>query len=818
MFSRIISFFLSIILFFLSLFGINFNHNESEMTDTVYSKYKSSGGNEYTDELKTLFAGVKSRTPEYKICEAKKPFADDDRISALYFDGEEYNGKPAQIFAYMGFPENASPENPVPAMVLVHGGMGHACAEWVRLWVNKGYAAISIDGFGQHPAGGEYTGDESAEGWSLNPESHMTIDELRSADKPFKEQWFYYYITDIILANSLIRGDGRVKTDSVGLTGISWGGFASSVVIGYDDRFAFAVPVYGCGFLDQGCGVFSEIVKQPAVAQKWEPSLLIDEVKMPVMWICGDNDPFFSADSVTASAANAENGSLLFIRDLPHGQNPGAQIPEIVRFANEQNGIGNGNIKITRASVDGRRMIVSADIPDDIKGAKAYAYYRTEPLEYDGKTFKGEWKRTGGILLDGTANVKIPKGAKLFYISVQGKCGKTVLHSSTGQLTSELLAQKADVEKLFKLINASVNSDLASDKVGCAEILVNQKGERIFDEVYGVKNAEGDPLTKDCVYRIASMTKPVTAAALLIEAERGNIDIYADVSDYLDGYENLRVGKLVDGKVVPGEYAKNSVKVYQLVSHTSGIGSGALGEALYNQIPLEGRTTADVAAFFADKPLEFDPGTSQSYSTAAYDVAAAIIEKTSGMDFAEYIKVNIFDKLGMNDTTYEPNDDQWNRMVDIHNRTEDGKGYFTKGVPGCVFAHFPATYHCTGGGLASTAEDYIKFAEMLLNEGRAPDGTQVMSPESVRLMATPVVSDEIMPGSQKWGLGVRVITDDKYTLPKGSFGWSGAYGSHFWIDPENQITAVYMKNSSYDGGAGCATSVQFEKDVMASLK
>ncbi|MCQ2484889.1 MAG: serine hydrolase [Clostridia bacterium] len=814
---------------FLSIFGISFKHKESKVIGLNLSDYTVTGENENTKELKELFAEVSKRQPTVTECKEKKPFADNNRITAVFFDGEKYKGRTTKIFAYIGFPENASADHPVPAMVLVHGGAGHAYADWVKYWVDNGYAAISVDGFGQQPNDGYYKGDGDNDSWTVNPESHPTIDELRSADKPFKEQWFYHYVSDVILSNTIIRNDERVIADKVGITGISWGSIATSVAISYDSRFAFAIPVYGCGFLNHSTAAIGAFCSSQEYIDKWEPSHLIDKVDMPILYVNGDDDPFFSANCNTASAANAKNASVTYVHGMLHGQNPGSRQPEILRFANEQNGIGEGNIKITEVSFDGRRAVVSFTAPEDIDNLKVKVYYRDSELEYNGLEIKKGWSKKSGIVLGDKANVRVPDKATMFYISVEGKTGKLfdkdTVRGTTGIYTTDVLtsagsyAKDLNAEKLGKKITKTIKKDISDGKVGGAELLVNQYGERVFDGVFGDKIVGKEALEKNAVYRLASMTKPVTAVAMLIEYERGNLDIYADVSDYLDGYTNMYVGKFDEnGQVVPDKPAKNSIKVYQCVSHISGIGSGVLGDAVYNGLPAGQRTVQSVAKYLSDKPLEFDPGTSQSYSTAAYDVVAAIIENISGMSYEEYLKVNIFDKLGMNDTTFAPNEEQFNRMIGLHNRTEDGKAVFAESVPNCVMANFPITYHCAGGGLASTAEDYIKFAEMLLNEGVGENGVRILSAESVRLMRTPVVDDTIMPGNQKWGLGVRVICGDNHTLPNGSFGWSGMYGSHFWIDPTNKITAIYMKNSLYDGGAGSKTSIQFEKDVMDSIR
>ena len=372
-----------------------------------------------------------------------------------------------------------------------------------------------------------------------------------------------------------------------------------------------------------------------------------------------------------------------------------------------------------------------------------------------------------------------------------------------------------DKSKLDDTITSCQNERISTGKITGTHIVVCQNSEKVFDKTFGKMSVNGENMRTDAVYRIASMTKPITAVALLIEQQRGHLDISDDVSDYLPAYKEMYVGEERDGKFVPGKKAKNSIKLYQLVSHTSGIGSSLAGDFL-NTVPKEKMTCIGVADYFADLPLDFDPGTSQAYSTAAFDVAAAVIEITSGMEFSEYIKENIFDTLEMNDTTFEPDAGQWSRMVAVHNLV-DGKAVDVPAEEGCVFAAFPSTYHMAGGGLVSTTEDYMKFAEMLLNNGTGLNGAEILKPEMIELMRTPAVSSKIMSGSQRWGLGVRVIVDDNYILPKGAFGWSGAYGTHFWVDPVNSITAVYMRNTAYDGGAGTDTLNELEENVMKSL-
>jgi CubicO group peptidase (beta-lactamase class C family) len=137
---------------------------------------------------------------------------------------------------------------------------------------------------------------------------------------------------------------------------------------------------------------------------------------------------------------------------------------------------------------------------------------------------------------------------------------------------------------------------------------------------------------------------------------------------------------------------------------------------------------------------------------------------------------------------------------------------------GCIYEDFPWEHYLGGAGLVSTLQDYCNFAKMMLNRGRF-EKRQLLREDTFNMLCTPQVSSNIMPGAERWGLGVRVITDETYPfLPVGAFGWSGAYGSHFWVDQTNRIFAVFMKNSKYDGGSGNESATNFEKIVYSSFE
>lgn len=327
-------------------------------------------------------------------------------------------------------------------MVLVHGGGCHAWAPWVAYWVDRGYAAISLDGNGLMYNGPDHAYNADNALWTPDPQGHLPTDALQSRGKPFLEQWYYYFVADIILAHNVLRSDARVDPDRVGLTGISWGGFSSGTVLGYDPRFAFAAPVYGGGFLDASSALWGEWFRGEGVTDTWDPKLLLPEVKIPVLWVNGDNDPFFSADCTTASAAACANGEALLVPSMIHGMDQGIDLPEIARFADEQCGMGLGNIHLTGISLEPSCARVSFTLPADVENAALCVYYRCSPLVYEPPRLKDcpdliePWKRLSGTAADGCGTVRIPEDAVLYYIAVEGEISigteKRVIRATSG--------------------------------------------------------------------------------------------------------------------------------------------------------------------------------------------------------------------------------------------------------------------------------------------------------------------------------------------------------------------------------------------------
>ena len=172
-------------------------------------------------------------------------FETEQGITPLFYQGEKFKGKETRIFAWVGIPEGPGP---FPGMVLVHGGGGTAYKDWVQLWVKRGYAAIAMDTAGHIPVRPE----GQKRGWMLHehcgPRGWGGFDQMND---PVRDQWIYYAVAAVIRGHSLLRSYDQVDASRIGLTGISWGGHLTCITAGLDDRFRFAAPVYGCGFLGE---------------------------------------------------------------------------------------------------------------------------------------------------------------------------------------------------------------------------------------------------------------------------------------------------------------------------------------------------------------------------------------------------------------------------------------------------------------------------------------------------------------------------------------------------------------------------------------
>ncbi len=374
---------------------------------------------------------------------------------------------------------------------------------------------------------------------------------------------------------------------------------------------------------------------------------------------------------------------------------------------------------------------------------------------------------------------------------------------------------RLDVDLLNARLLLRIKNDIQNGYISGASVMVLQEGKCLADIVDGYANIEQRlPIQHDSLFRLASMTKPIVAVAALIAQEQGLFSIWDPVGKYLPRFREMYVGKSDEnGEIVRAQKITDEFKIIHLLTHTAGFAACKIGTMLESTIPLCKRETllSMVDAYADVMLLDFVPGTATAYSgRGGFDLVAAIIEVTSGLSIAEFINKYITDPLELNDITFTPTEEQWSRVVRMHDFT-NGISRTTDYLDHMIFYQTPNTYFCGGAGLVGSIENYATFAQMLLSNGIYKN-VRILSEHSVMLMQTPFA-----PSGNAWGLGVRVISNDPY-LPRGSYGWSGAYGCHFWIDPQNEIVAVYMKNSTFDGGSDAMTARHFEEDVYRSFK
>lgn len=373
--------------------------------------------------------------------------------------------------------------------------------------------------------------------------------------------------------------------------------------------------------------------------------------------------------------------------------------------------------------------------------------------------------------------------------------------------------KKLDFRVLSLNIEGAAQYDFLKNKLFGSAYCVYQDGSTVFKKCFGTVSLNGNaPVTEDTLFRLASMTKPITAFATLMLVDRGLLSLDDTADEFLPDFKSVTV----NGR--SGECFKphRMPTVRNILSHTSGIAGNC--DRLADMTAEDKATLDSSIRYYIKTGLDYDPGTAQMYSgTGSFDVLVKIIEAVTKTDYPSFLKKEIFEPCKMTSTVFSPSAEQAQRIIKMHQRV-DGENAEFEMPDGCIFEDYPYSHYLGGAGLVSSLSDYCKFAEMLLFKGKT-GSLRLIGENTFAELCTPQVSKEIMPGRERWGLGVRVITEDSYPyLPKGSFGWSGAYGSHFWVDPENRIFAVYMKNSKFDGGSANESARNFEKAVYTSLR
>jgi CubicO group peptidase (beta-lactamase class C family) len=351
-------------------------------------------------------------------------------------------------------------------------------------------------------------------------------------------------------------------------------------------------------------------------------------------------------------------------------------------------------------------------------------------------------------------------------------------------------------------IDELIQRHLDAGRFSGAVTLVARHGRIVRLEAQGLMDIESrKPMQKDTIFRIMSMTKPIVGASIMMMIEEGKVRLTDPASKFIPEMKELEVAVTMPApagppaSAAPARFytvpAEREITVRDLLTHTSGLVSGGVSNREAQKVALKGKETlADYLPRLGGVPLDFQPGTRWAYSAqAGFDTLARIVEIASGMPFDRFAKQRIFDPLGMKDTFFYPAEGN-PRMVTRYVRGD--KGLEKQNNP----AFMNGAYFSGGGGLMSTAEDYLQFAQMLLNGGEL-NGKRLLGSKTVEVM-TSVAAPDTLPGRPKgegYGLSVRVVNDPiarSSFMSAGTFGWSGAYGTHFFVDPQERIVGILM--------------------------
>lgn len=410
---------------------------------------------------------------------------------------------------------------------------------------------------------------------------------------------------------------------------------------------------------------------------------------------------------------------------------------------------------------------------------------------------------------------------KLYRDRVQFRIGRrdrfaqvvTTMRTPLSVLLSSIVILQAAQAAELPGVNASIEAAVAAKEVAGGVVLVVGKDGVRHQGAVGLANVErGEAMTTDHVFWIASMTKPVTATAVLMLQDEGKLRVTDPVAKYLPEFAAL---KTPSGKPA-------NLTIVQVLTHVSGLGE-ASGEAARNA-----RTLADLVPVWLAAPMQYEPGTRWKYTQSGINVGARIVEVVSGQSFDRFLQTRLFDPLGMRSTTFYPGDTA--KIATAYARkAETGE---LEAVPRRVDfgpKDRPPTGHA---GLYSTGPDYARFCQMLLNGGQL-DGRRYLSAEAVRWMSQPQTGDLPTGFMQTpqwgqhgknygWGLATCVLREPHpgvaEMLSPGTFGHGGAWGTQAWIDPVRGVAFVLMvQRSNFPNADGSDVRRAFQHAAVSAL-
>ena len=356
-----------------------------------------------------------------------------------------------------------------------------------------------------------------------------------------------------------------------------------------------------------------------------------------------------------------------------------------------------------------------------------------------------------------------------------------------------------NTEKLAAL-DAFIMQEIETNTIAGAEVYIQQNGETVWHKALGKSNKESqDNLKKNSIYYIQSMTKPIISTAIMQLVEQGKINLNDSIEKYLPEAADLRVTTAPHQGIAGATVAReNAITIQHLLTHTAGFSHG-LGQSkldqelfkrLYNEtldykghLDLESRVAA-----LLKFPLIAQPG-EQWYYSASTDLLALILQRVSKQPIPDYLKMHLFDPIGMKDTGYNLTPAQAARVMPLHTYDKEGNfGLSERQVPTQGNTVYGGTH-----GLFSTVEDYARFCQIFLHKGKS-NGKQILKEETVKRMLTNSVG-KLMGESRGFGLGFGVLYDtekDSSPAANGQFYWGGYFSTRFFVDPTEKIIALFM--------------------------
>ena len=376
-------------------------------------------------------------------------------------------------------------------------------------------------------------------------------------------------------------------------------------------------------------------------------------------------------------------------------------------------------------------------------------------------------------------------------------------------------------ERLLR-VNEVIKTYIDAGTITGGVTMVSRKGKIAHFEAQGLMDVEAKTaMRKDAIFRMASMSKPVTGVAILMLMEEGKLRLTDPVSRFIPEFKNPKVAILKPtaggargaGAGTPGQPppapeiytvpAERELTIRDLMTHTNGLETGGPGSREGARISPR-NTSSNLAAYvptLGAVPLDFQPGSKWQYSAlSGIETLGRIVEITSGMTFDQFLQKRIFEPLGMKDTAFYPTEDRMPRVVTLYERRPPATTLTRTNTPAWLATR---TLFSGGGGLWSTAEDYMQFAQMLVNNGQL-NGKRLLGPKTVDLMGSNHVGDLYSGIGQQlkgmgFGLTVEVVMDGVSANRResnGSFGWDGAFGTHFWVDRQEQLVGLLMVQES----------------------